>query len=567
MIARVFVAVAALAAPAFAETENATLVKALRDELARVPKLQLPGVAAPYHVAYQAIDLVKVTVAATFGAVSSNDTERERYLRTDLRVGDTMLDSSNFFTDSFGFGGGREVMQTDDDYHALRREIWHVTDRVYKQAIERLEKKKAAQKSQVTNPDRVGDYTTAEAVQYVSPKTLAPVDAKALEDLVIKASAAWKQIPALHGGKATATVISQKRLLVTTEGSTVTEPRQVAKIVMTIDTQAPDGMRLDHQYVAVASVDALPKADELAATAKKMADELVARAKVAPAEAYTGPVLFESAAAAQLVRALLVAELSGTPPMSGGDRFARMLPKGSELGDKVGKRIVPIDFRIEDDPTIDKLGARPLIGGYAVDDEGVKAQKVTLVEKGLLKSFLMSRAPRKGELKSNGHGRADLGGEARAYPSNMIITAQAGVADAELKRRLLARARADGLTYAIVIRQLEDPSATERSRTFMFGDQQNESKVPRPLVAVRVGLDGKETPIRGLVFGAMPLRTLRAISAAGKTPAVLSYLAGGSRYESSTIPVSIAAPALLFDDLELVKDSTVHHKPPVLPRL
>jgi hypothetical protein len=259
-----------------------------------------------------------------------------------------------------------------------------------------------------------------------------------------------------------------------------------------------------------------------------------------------------------------VPELSGTPPQVSGERMAEMAQKGSALGDKIGKRIVPLDFRIEDDPTIDKLDGKPLVGGYAFDDEAVKAQKVTLVDKGLLKTLLMSRAPRKSILASNGHGRAGLAGEARGAPSNLIVTATGGVAPAELKRRLLARARADGLTYAIIIKQLEEPGLSRNRQMIFFGN--DAPKLPRPLVVVKVGLDGKETPVRGLAFGIMPLRALRAISGAGKDRAVLSWYASGGR-ESATTPVSLASPALLFDDLELVKDTATQPKPPTLPRL
>ena len=49
------------------------------------------------------------------------------------------------------------------------------------------------------------------------------------------------------------------------------------------------------------------------------------------------------------------------------------------------------------------------MGHYLYDDEGVKARRVTVVDKGVLKTFLLDRAPLKDFPQSNGHGRAEAG--------------------------------------------------------------------------------------------------------------------------------------------------------------
>jgi TldD protein len=562
---RAAVLVLLLATPAFAEdaAEKDPLVRALRDELARVARLRLPGVPAPYHLAYQVVDFDRLRVAASFGALVDRDRQRERYLRADVRVGDAKLDSSNFFGE-LGFEPP-ELLQIGDDYDALRHEIWHVTDRMYKHAVERLEKKRAAEKGQAPDPERVGDFSPAEPVRVVSTIKPSAPDAARLEALVTKASAAFRAHHELHGGKATISTVAMRRVLVTSEGALVVEPKQLHRLWMSCHTQADDGMRLDHQLVTtVSSIDDLPGPDELAAAARRMAEELAALRKAPPAEAYTGPVLFEATAAAQLLRALLVDELSGTPPPRGGHRFGRDAPQGTRLGEKVGQRVLPLDFRVEDDPSL------PRVGGYAVDDEGVPAQKVVLVDKGMLKGFLMSRAPRMGFAKSNGHGRAGVQGEARGTPSNLVVSAKKAVADKELKKRLLARARQEGLTYAVVIRMLEEPGISEGgARVITFGDDDDEQRLPRPLVAYKIGLDGKEEPLRGLALGPLPLRALKNILAAGKTPAVIAWFGGGraaSFAGEPTVPITLASPALLFEDVELVKSSAPQKKPPVLPR-
>ena len=48
------------------------------------------------------------------------------------------------------------------------------------------------------------------------------------------------------------------------------------------------------------------------------------------------------------------------------------------------------------DPTLTSINGHDLIGNYKFDDQGVKGEKVTVVDNGVLKNFLMSRTPIKG---------------------------------------------------------------------------------------------------------------------------------------------------------------------------
>src|SRR5207247_4485970 len=72
----------------------------------------------------------------------------------------------------------------------------------------------------------------------------------------------------------------------------------------------------------------------------------------------------------------------------------------------LGARVLPAGVSLVDDPSARDFRGTPLIGSYAVDNEGVRAQKVTLVDSGNLKNELMSRRPGPDFNESNGHGRA-----------------------------------------------------------------------------------------------------------------------------------------------------------------
>ena len=62
-----------------------------------------------------------------------------------------------------------------------------------------------------------------------------------------------------------------------------------------------------------------------------------------------------------------------------------------------------------------------LNGEYRYDDQGVAAQRTLLVESGVLRSFLLSRAPVAGFAKSNGHGRSSPGRDPVARMANLVV--------------------------------------------------------------------------------------------------------------------------------------------------
>jgi hypothetical protein len=281
-------------------------------------------------------------------------------------------------------------------------------------------------------------------------------------------------------------------------------------------------------------------------------------------ESYTGPVLFEGLAAAQLMRALLPGNLSGTRPALGPNGRRA---KGTRFAGKIGKPVLPPSISVEDDPTLRELGGVPLVGAYSLDDEGVPARKVLLVQRGKLKGFLMSRSPRKDFPHSNGHGRVGLVGEVRGRVGNLLVKAR-GKSRRQLRRMLLARARAAGEDVAMVVRQLEQPRGG-RSVFFRALMGIGATGVPRPVLAYKVGSDGKETLVRGLEFAQVPVRALRQIIGVGRKPTVHNYTGavGGIPLPGRMgIPRAVVSPDLLFQELELTRAKGKRRKLPLLPR-
>ena len=71
----------------------------------------------------------------------------------------------------------------------------------------------------------------------------------------------------------------------------------------------------------------------------------------------------------------------------------------------MGARVLPDTFDVVDDPTQKEWRGRPLFGSYEVDREGVVPKPLRLIEKGVLKNYLLTRQPVRGYEGSNGRAR------------------------------------------------------------------------------------------------------------------------------------------------------------------
>ena len=97
-----------------------------------------------------------------------------------------------------------------------------------------------------------------------------------------------------------------------------------------------------------------------------------------------------------------------------------IVKKSSFLADKMGQQIFPENINIFDDPTIEKgLSSEPF------DAEGIEPQKISLVENGVLKNWILDiRSATKLGLKSNG--RASRGISSNPSPSSTNVYMQPG---------------------------------------------------------------------------------------------------------------------------------------------
>ena len=209
------------------------------------------------------------------------------------------------------------------------------------------------------------------------------------------------------------------------------------------------------------------------------------------------------------------------------------------------------------DPTIRELDKFILSGAYEFDDEGVRAEKVVAVSDGVLRDFLMSRAPIDGFPKSNGHGRGAPGSAPVSRQSNLIVESKSRLSESELRQMLIDECVKQGKPFGLYIKEISGgQTVTSRSSLNVFSIT--------PLVVYRIYADGRpDELVRGVNLAGTPLTSFGKIIAAGGERGVFNGLCGA---ESGSVPVSAVSPAILVSEIEVQKRAASPKKPPILPQ-
>jgi TldD protein len=508
------------------------VLQAMRAELDRSKSaLKLEGMAAPYYIDYHVTEMDTHAAEAAFGALRTNVRLRFRFLRVVVRVGDYKQDSF------FGQGqGGLDFMPLDNDIVALRHEIWLATDGAYKTATEALTAKQAKLK-QFSVDQPVDDFAHAEPVVSIGPVAKLDFDSQPWLKMLQDSSALYKTDSQIESFDSAMNFAAVTRYFVSSEGAVVRSGQNVYDLRIAGTTQASDGMRLDRSHgYAVTDIKELPSEEKLLADATKLLATLkqLRDAPIADEE-YRGPVLFSADAASTVFSDLVGENVLGLKPDLG--QPART--KGA-FATSYKSRVLPDFLSVVDDPTLASMNGRSLMGKYDVDDEGVKAVSVSVIENGKLVNYLIGREPIRDFSASNGHGRARLP-QNNPGPSlgNMIVRSSESSSPEELKKKLIEICQQRELPYGYYVETL--------------GPQ----RVPRLIYKVWAK-DGHEELVRGAIFGDLDTRTLRNdLIAAGNDVNVENH--------PLNIPHSVVNPSVLFDELEVKRANANKDKLPDYP--
>ncbi len=585
-----FAALPVCAQPPQQAQDNGQTLHAMRDEMARsTSRLEIKGLEKPFYIEYRLLDLDIRNVSASFGSLLTSSTTRNRFMTVDVRVGDYQFDSSNFVSDEGfrGFLGSAGQVGIDRDYNSLRQDLWLATDQAYKEALDQISRKRAFLRS-LTKPPEIADFSKIdEPVKMLDPHAEPDWTTRNWDEEARTASGVFRGFPSLYGTHVNYYMVYATYYLMTSEGTEIRTTRSFAAIEAGIDTQADDGMGLDNYYSFYAATPAqLPDANTVRTSLGNVAQKLMALRGGEAAPDYVGPVLLDPDASGAILAQLFAPSVSGArPPLSMLPMFDQMMDRmggRSEWSGRVGTRVLPANVSLVDDPSAREFKGQPLIGGYQVDDEGVRAQKVEIVQNGILRNLLMSRRPGPDFTRSNGHARSALLSDASPTSSNLFFQSTDTVNTQELRKKFLQLCKDDGHEWCIEVKKMDNPAlASQRQEDFsesIAGLASGLSSGDRlPLMVYRVYVsDGHEELARGERMSGVNLRLLRNIAGIGDDFAVFNYMQNAAPGFAGTalgafgsaqggLPSSLVAPSLLLEEAEVRGARGGRQRPPLVP--
>jgi hypothetical protein len=564
------------------------IVDAIAEEMNRDTKLLvIPGQPRPYSISYKITEVDVNDVSASLGQTTSKRNRHFVNLEARVRVGSEDLDNGNFVVPEAPEIDGTAAINLplEATPRIAKRAAWLVTDGAYKEALIQLRAKLEARKAGgITGSPDAPAWTKEKPIVSNEPILVAPLEG--LDELEARAKAlslAFRDQATLRDSRVAVTSYLERRWYLTTEGTSVTDTRRASGVVVSASGQADDG-QLVHDYFLRYGHTAkdLPSDKELGDEAKRLIASIVAQAKAPVVTHYSGPILFEGEGAVGMVRNTLAPHLGGTPVPEGlSPQEAKTF--GGQLAGEVGERVMPTTLSVIDDPTAREGAGKALIGGYKIDDEGVPAQKVAVVQNGFLKSYLTSRTPSAKGQTSNGHARRPgdgTGGAFHGSATNLFISGKGGQSRKALEQRLIATASGEGKKFGLIIRRFDDaaisgsPDFTRHELVQML--KATDQQLPPPeTLAYRLYPDGKEELVRGVQLAEVPIKAWKDVIGVGTEPTVFNFLAatepqlqlrltGGTDdgfVPSSGVESSIITPDLLFKDLDC-EPSTMGRRPP-----
>ena len=540
---------AVLAAIALPAAERPPVLTALSTELARSMEVlgELPE--PPYFLSYEVTEQDAAAASASFGTLTYSYQRRNRFLDVDLRVGDYELDNTRPIRSR-----QQRTRRTytrvpiEDDVDAIKSVVWNRTDMSYKQALQQLTKVRTDVEVKVDAEDQSADFSREEAQRNAAQPAALAADLADWEAKVKRYTAPFAAYGDIYRATAGLSATAETRWFVNSEGAEIQTSETRYRLSLSAQTKADDGMTLPrYESFSAFSIDGLPDDDSILATVDRMIADLQALRDAPVVDPYTGPAILSGRASGVFFHEILGHRVEG--------HRQKRVDEGQTFKKKIDEQILPAGFTVSFDPTRRAIVNTDLVGAYEFDNQGVRAQRVDVVQDGVFKRFLMSRTPIEGFSNSNGHGRKQTGYQPVSRQSNLIVEVAEPLTREALKARLMAMLKEQDKPFGLLFDDIQGGfTTTARFMPNAFNVQ--------PILVYRIYPDGREELVRGVDLIGTPLTTLSRVTAADDQLAVFNGICGA---ESGGVPVSAVSPAILVSQIEVQKKRKSQERTPILP--
>jgi predicted Zn-dependent protease len=526
------------------------LLTFLQSELLRNSQVLQKEPVPAYFVSYTVHDERTTRIVASFGALQRSDEGRSRIASVQVRVGDYLVDNTHPIRGEGGqspSGLMRIALPLTDEERPIRLALWRATDRAFKQAAQAFTRVKTNIASKVKEEDPSPDFSREDPQTYVGKPTEYSLDTRLWEARLRRISAAFAADPLVF--RISLQVISGTRYYTNTEGSRVASSELSARLFIQAMTKAEDGMELPlYSSYFARTPEGLPDEKALIDEARDMI-ALLGQLRTSPlVDPYSGPAILSGRAAGVFFHEIFGHRVEGhrQKDVEDAQTFAK----------RIDQQILPPFLSVVFDPTESRLRNTELMGHYLYDDEGVRARRVPVVERGVLKTFLLDRAPLSAFPKSNGHGRAEPGYLPVSRQSNLLVESSKTVSSDILIDMLKAEAKRQGKPFGLLFENIEGGfTTTGRTGANAFN--------VLPHVVYRIYTDGRPRElVRGVDLIGTPLAAFAKIVATDNNVEIFNGMCGA---ESGDVPVSAASPSLLVSEVEVQKKAQSQEALPILP--
>ncbi|MBU1701466.1 MAG: hypothetical protein KJ970_15610 [Candidatus Eisenbacteria bacterium] len=506
-----------------------------------------------YYLQYAVTEQCSFNLSMSNGGFEAPHAMHERFLDVDLRVGSMDLDNTHEirggnWRDNYD---GRRVIYfpLDNDPGSIAAALWSETEYQYRKAQERYTKVLSNRQVMVEEEDLSNDFSPGEPHQFTEAISIAQYDEKYWRDVIGLAGRYFASVPFVKESQVRFSVQDNATYLVNSDGDRLQHGNHYHRLSLSIEGMAEDGMVLNRShYYAAAAITNFPDAETIMADAERLVTELELLINAPMVEPYIGPAILRHRASGVFFHEIFGHRIEGHRQKSESE--------GQTFTKKVGQQILPEFISVYDDATLQQFNNDDLRGYYKFDDEGTPAERVTVVEKGVLKNFLTSRSPINNFPKSNGHGRRQAGYDVVARQGNLVIESERRVPYSELRAMLIEECKRQNKPYGLIFDDISGGFT-------MTGRGGPQAFKVNPLLVYRVHTDGRpDEVVRGVDIVGTPLTCFSKILMAAQDDAVFNGTCGA---ESGNVPVSAISPSLLVAEIEVEKRRKGQDRPPILP--
>jgi TldD protein len=516
------------------------LVLILKKDARRALTMRVRGFAKPYYCSFLLKDVHWFNTWASSGSTCRSQTDRTRNVNCDLRVGsyeyDQVTDGGLIEQDedleSLSFSS---VPVDENNFDGLRLALWKLLESKFREALTEYKQKEASKISTRDPNNGLTSFTKAKRASYRHLSRMDSVDQDAWSKFCKRASLWMSTLPRLSGSWVEFDVSQETRIFVNTEGSVIAQNSQVFSLSANFHKLTKEGSRLEQELVInCGTLRELPDF----ATFKKLAlqkyEQLMRMSRAKKIHAFSGPVLLHPGPAGLLFHEAVGHRLEGSRLLSNGE--------GQTFKGQEGKQILKVPITVRDNPNLKEFHGEKCIGSYAYDDEGVRASDTVLIQDGVLKNYLTTRAAiTKGRFQSNGHARTKLNQRPISRMAVTIVETKQGLPIDRLKSRLIQEIKKQKKPFGMIVYETSGGETDTTNYDFQaFSGNISYATLVYP--------NGREVPVRGVNFVGTPLQSLNNIIAMGDTATLDNGFCGA---ESGLLPISTISPAALISNLEL----------------